>query len=739
METVKTIHEKLRKELSTYLKTQYFGKNNLLLNALSERLEEKGVLWQSPFVELPAAYKQAENGLFGLDLPKWIVDYFNNLADNNLGVFKMPFSHQIEALEHAYNGEDLFVSTGTGSGKTECFMWPLIAKLTTEAKNNPTMWNNTRGVRAIVMYPMNALVADQIGRLRRIIGTDKFLNIFRSTVGENSRRPQFGMYTGRTPYAGEKPEKTSDKDLANQLEYRLLPSDNNPIEIYEELLKEGKIPAKKNLERYIENLRNNKHFTDFDDAELISRFEMQNTCPDILITNYSMLEYMLLRPREDSIWNSTINWLNKDKENKLLFVIDEAHMYRGASGGEVSLLLRRLLTKLGINRDKVQFILTTASMPKETPEDEQSIRKFAKLLSTSDNETFHYIYGNIVRENTSVSITLPDDNYSIFDETNLLDSINAFLDGKVAPFSDISTASNWLYENIKKVDKFSDIYRICCGNASSIEEIASEIFPDISENDAVDSAYNALSIASYAINTKGESLFPIRLHMLFRGIKGLFACTNPNCKSGHSYDGFALGRIFTNDNVFKCPDCGSTVYELINDRRCGALYLKGYITEHSERAYLWRNSGLYFGKDMREIQLFIPQTDKVYPKKGKDPATICYLDSKSGFLYFGDDSVASRTGILKLYYSTHIDKNKPDVMTFATCPHCQHVLNKMSLTDFSTKGNQSFYNIVRSQFNVQSPVKGHEDTFKFPNEGRKVLLFSDSRQRAAKLALDMSQ
>ena len=67
---------------------------------------------------------------------------------------------------------------------------------------------------------------------------------------------------------------------------------------------------------------------------------MQNFCPDILITNYSMLEYMLMRPIEQSIWKSTRDWLKRSKDNKLLFVIDEAHMYRGSAGGEVALLIR---------------------------------------------------------------------------------------------------------------------------------------------------------------------------------------------------------------------------------------------------------------------------------------------------------------------------------------------------------------------------------------------------------------
>lgn len=93
-------------------------------------------------------------------------------------------------------------------------MWPLMAKLATEAKDNPDTWK-MRGVRTIVMYPMNALVSDQVSRLRRLIGDPegKFLNVFRSTCGEAVRRPQFGMYTGRTPYPGNKPVTSEDRKL----------------------------------------------------------------------------------------------------------------------------------------------------------------------------------------------------------------------------------------------------------------------------------------------------------------------------------------------------------------------------------------------------------------------------------------------------------------------------------------------------------------------------------------------
>ena len=282
METVKSVHEKLRKELSTYLKTQYFGKNNLLLNALSDRFDEQGIIWQAPYIELPAAYAQAANGLNDLQMPKWAIDFLKELADNRLGVFKNPYIHQIEALQHAFVNRDIFVSTGTGSGKTECFLWPLILKIANEAKTEPTLWNKTRGVRAIIMYPMNALVADQISRLRRIIGADSFVDAFRHATMQNARRPQFGMYTGRTPYAGEKPEHNADINLAKTLS-RLLPSNGINQDIYNALLSDGKIPVKKDIGLFIENLKNNNHYTDADDAELITRFEMMSICPDILI------------------------------------------------------------------------------------------------------------------------------------------------------------------------------------------------------------------------------------------------------------------------------------------------------------------------------------------------------------------------------------------------------------------------------------------------------------------------
>ena len=478
---VETTYNALHQKMLQYIKTIYLGKNRDLRDVCAEELENPDCLSQKPYIEANPAYQVEKGGIFNIpdsEISPELKAFYRRMIDNKLGVFENPYVHQVNAMEAFYSGKDILVATGTGSGKTECFMWPIVGKMFAEANGHPASWKQ-RGVRALMLYPMNALVSDQMGRLRKMIGDRN--GVFESFFSSiQCRRPQFGMYTGRTPYAGPQ-DPDEDKKLAKTLETNLV---NCSDEAKKQLIKLGKYPAKQDVGKFVEKLKKGEHYTSPHDAELLTRKEIQEQCPDILITNYSMLEYMLIRPIEEGIWNETEKWLRADANNKLLFVIDEAHMYRGSSGGEVALLIRRLMNRLGINRDRIQFILTTASVPEN---DEEGIQQFANDLSSNSDPAskFVVIRGTPEALELDASKEYSATDFSCLNADDFLGNSSekekalkklAGLLGYSPEELDLGNeevAERWLYDALRKVKPVLRMLQKCRGNATRFSELAS--------------------------------------------------------------------------------------------------------------------------------------------------------------------------------------------------------------------------------------------------------------------------
>ena len=836
---MRTEIDHMREALASYIEATYHLSNPKVVD-LRRNLLTHGGIAQTPYIESTPAYVGNRNfGSLAID-PK-VRDFLSAIAakESEQLLFDPPYEHQAQALELGARsdagGTGIVVTTGTGSGKTESFLLPVLARLADEAAHRPDHFS-TRAVRALLLYPMNALVNDQLGRLRTLFGATAVRKWFTAAA---NRPAKFGRYTGRTLYPGMRNAERDQKRLKT-LEYYLKIEDGarsgkaKDQALLQTLREKGRWPSKPDsFLGGFDGLRNwygkpGGHWADangdplraierIEDPELLTRHEIQADSPDLLVTNYSMLEYMLLRPIEHDIFAHTRAFFERHPGEIFYLILDEAHLYRGANGTEVAYLIRRLLDRLGLPASRVVFIATSASFSNG-----EAAAKFVARLTSLDPTAITTLTGekrpfepaapganglasafaavplNTLQSSTprdraavlkpiashkptvgkSVTLTRTDgatteivvtvhglngSGDTIAEEVLLatngsVETKKAFLvvddvqvseggvsfarrfelgsatsEGCVWKEDDLPAALAELLDELPVLGRLRNITSgaqlesdpvISPGAAWAISALPAALFPQADADTGAAAVDALLELASLArVRPGAPPLLPARVHMLFRGLPGLWACANPQCSNiADAERGGPTGALYAEARQ-NCG-CGAQVYELHSCRDCGLSVARANVGAPTGVEHLWQDNGRAYAGDTGVIEpIHICLEDPLPPKPSMVRAA--FLDLKSGRI--GGGGGFSREVWLPPLMGPKL---------FEKCPRCEASCadNKPGgISNLQTKGEQPFKELISVQVLEQPPRP--ESTA--PLQGRKALVFSDGRQTASRLAGEM--
>ena len=769
-----TVANRLKETLCTYLETAYRISHPAIIEERASLLRQGEVVSQTPFIETTPLFSRGKR-LHDLDLP-WIPEALSELAQFGLPTNRFPlWRHQEQALRAAWNEEghprNLIVATGTGSGKTECFYLPILSDILREALNWPMPvgeaaageWNGQQrtwlhqrrhetrpaAIRAIVLYPMNALVNDQLRRLRRILALDDALGWQDEHL--NGNRIYFGRYTSQTEVPGS-PEARSRRTRWS--EYR------------------GRIQA--GWETVGAAIRDSGGWPRIDGSEMLCRWDMQAAAPDIIITNYSMLEYMLVRPVEAGIFDQTRDWLADSEDHILTLVLDEAHTYTGARGTEVAYLIRRLFERLGASPDQVRCIATSASLGK-TEEDLRKVTRFASDLFSHSEDRFTVIQAE--EEQVPNNLDAPTNRelraFSTFqntleesirhgqsdDEGRILKASNKLL-SDLGLETNGRDASQILYNALETFPRLLDIRQRTARNAQSLNNVADLLWNNIGdENQRHGATAGLLSAGAYArprgsADPDAPPLLPSRLHLMFRGIPGLWACIDPNCSQVAEVDQGQrpCGRLYIEPRIW-C-ECGARVLEVFSCRICGLLFLGG-IPDDSGCLWPYERSLEGGFQDYDSYQVFAIE-DPGSPSTGRQG----WAEERRSVHTTAIETRLETPDTRTVWVNSHEDGENERRRPYE-CPRCNasSSTRREIIEPLRSTGPQSFTVVMEDAFRIQAPrgpqeqgeqvragpqrrwfqVRSAETEVAVPptgnpNRGRKALVFSDGRQDAAMLA-----
>jgi len=597
--------------------------------------------------------------------------------------------HQAEAIRLVTKEKkNIVVATGTGSGKTECFLYPLVDELLkANIADNP-------GIRAILVYPLNALANDQL-----------YSRVVPLLVKELE---QFGLTVGR--FTGQ----TDPRKNRNDFEQEYL-NDSNIRKYFQ-----GSIP------------RN----------WLLSRREMLDTPPHVLVTNYAMLEHLLLLPQNAPLFrNADLRYI----------VLDELHTYSGAQATEVALLLRKLRNQYAPESD-IRCIGTSASLG-SSPEAKKKVLSFASRLFgsefskvvtatrephhllNSDADSFtltaeewmklHGILHQVRNLDTEV------ERIKSWTELAFKESIDTM---ELLPEGDAECLSTLLCTVLAKEQNVRRISEILATQGLvHLPKLAREIFNNA---DNAQEALTALvAICAYARESvNGFPLLPARYHLFTRGIEdATIELTHPDEHPEH-----AVNLKFKRE--FKDTEKGKSRFRLMTCRKCGELYFETYRNQS-----LGRLQPEYPGRGWRRTVYWLkPKEAYLIPGDSSEEDVDDQIAPRPAFINLHNDSVKDQldpddspdewleTCEARMREPSHddIDSNPDAPARVTLCQSCGSRDSSEIITPFHP-GDQAFSTTICEVLYTHLPTsKDKENRHRLPGHGRNLLVFSDNRQDA---------
>ncbi|MBK1829598.1 DEAD/DEAH box helicase [Verrucomicrobiaceae bacterium R5-34] len=646
-------------------------------------LLDGGALLKGPFLETLPDFPKGKS-LQDLVHEGVLHDGFSRL--NHDVYTRALHSHQEAAIRQTVTDEkNIVVATGTGSGKTECFMFPMLDSL---LKANI---GGSPGVRAILVYPLNALANDQLyARLVPVLA---------------QQLAEFGLTIGR--YTGQ----TKTNQTRSQAEQEVLGQPGSP---FREMFGD-KVP----------------------DNWLLTRDEMLQSPPHVLVTNYAMLEHLLLLPHNASLF---------DGADLKFMVLDELHIYSGAQATEVALLLRKLKNRYAANSD-VRCIGTSASLGK-SDEDKSNVRKFASRLFgfpfssviTSERLAHHLLRNTKpslkytasdwilmhdalrqarhaakseqlnmwLKHAEGLSITIP--------VTKSKDDLQSYLCPLLAQDQTIHRTAEYLASHEKE----------------PLSDIAKKLFPDAAATEANKALKGMIALAAYARENKHAfPLIPARYHLFTRGIEE----ATVELRNGNTNKEQVSNLKF--QRQFQDPETGTPRFRLLTCRKCGELYFEGY--ESGGRITPERVSRT----DRRRVFWCMPQdsyvldddTDESTADQNDIPPDRVYINLETGEYRTAltDEDDPDRwilTHRARMSEANNSEDNGAHQPLVTTCYSCGSNDPNEVVTPFHP-GDQALSSTICEVLYAHLPTLQDETKTKTPGNGRNLLIFSDNRQDAA--------